>query len=169
MADLRFGRRHLVRAPLTTSIMFVVLAAGIAISVLLYAMVHSIAAAPPAGVERADDLVRIRGVRGRDSPGDSAPWVRTISVRSARSTASSPPSPAQRANVSRSSCRVTPSAVPQRRIRDVRDGTLLFRLGVQPVLGRGLPADRCGRRGGGHGGGDCPPHRGRHFSPATRA
>ena len=65
-ADLRFGRRHLARAPLTTALMFGVLAVGIGLSVLLFSAVHSIAAAPPAGIARADDLVRIRGLRGRD-------------------------------------------------------------------------------------------------------
>jgi predicted permease len=68
-ADVRFGRRHLARAPLTTAIMFGVLAVGIALSVLLFSIVHSIAAAPPAGLARADDLVRIRGLRGGDGQG----------------------------------------------------------------------------------------------------
>ena len=68
-ADVRFGRRHLARAPLTTAIMFGVLAVGIALSVLLFSAVHSVAAGPPAGLARADDLVRIRGLRDRDGQG----------------------------------------------------------------------------------------------------
>ena len=139
VADLRFGRRHLARAPFTTSIMFAVLAAGIAISVLLFSTVHSVAAAPPSGVERADDLVRIRGIRGRDRQGFRAlgeDEVRALGAVRDQFTA-----------VAASTHQRLPVVVtgdPERRPRDAAVTFVTERyfsvLGLRPALGRGLPA-----------------------------
>jgi predicted permease len=139
VADLRFGRRHLARAPFTTSIMFAVLAAGIAISVLLFSTVHSVAAAPPSGVERADDLVRIRGIRGREQQGFRAlgeDEIRALGALRDQFTAV--------AASTHQRLPVIVAADPERRPRDavvtfVTEG-YFSALGLRPVIGRGLPA-----------------------------
>jgi predicted permease len=138
-ADLRFGRRHLARAPLTTALMFAVLAVGIALSVLLFSAVHSVAAGPPAGLARADDLVRIRGLRDRDGQGfrgfgeDELRAYRALGDRFAAVVGSTH----QRLPL------VVPGD-PERRPHEalltfVTDGYLSV-LGVRPALGPGLPA-----------------------------
>lgn len=60
-ADARFARRHFARRPVTTLVMFVVLTVGMAISTLLFSALQSAMTQPPMGIERADDLLRIRG------------------------------------------------------------------------------------------------------------
>lgn len=70
-ADARFACRHFAKRPVTALVMFVVLVVGMAISTLLFSALHSYATQPPMGIQRADDLVRIRGSRegagGRES------------------------------------------------------------------------------------------------------
>jgi predicted permease len=140
-ADLRFGRRHLARAPFTTAIMFAVLAVGIAISALLFSTVHSIASAPPAGLARADDQVRIRGTRGRDGQGFRA--IGEDELRAYRALGD------QFAAVAGWTQHYAPLLVagdPERRPREalvtfVSDGYFPT-LGVRPALGPGLPAVR---------------------------
>jgi predicted permease len=138
-ADLRFGRRHLARAPLTTLVMFVVLAAGIGISVLLFSAVHSIAAAPPSGVARADDLVRIRGTQGRDRQGfrafgeDELHAYRALGDRFAAVAGST-----------HGRLPLVVAGDPERRPREavvtfVTDG-FFPTLGLRPALGPGLPS-----------------------------
>lgn len=61
VADARFAVRQFVRRPLTTLVMFVVLAVGMSISTLLFSYVHTYAVRPPLEVPLEDDLVRIRG------------------------------------------------------------------------------------------------------------
>jgi predicted permease len=139
VADLRFGRRHLARAPLTTLVMFVVLAAGIGISVLLFSGVRSIATAPPAGLARAEDLVRIRGGQGRD--GQRFRALREDEVRAYRTLGD------QFAAVvgwTRQRAPLVVTADPERRPREavvtyVTDGYFVA-LGLRPALGPGLPA-----------------------------
>lgn len=65
-ADVRFAVRHFGRTPLTTLTMFIVLALGMSISTLLFTYVHAYATMPPPAIERAEDLVRIRGSRSVD-------------------------------------------------------------------------------------------------------
>ena len=138
-ADIRFGRRHLARAPLTTAIMFAVLAVGIGLSVLLFSTVHSVAAAPPAGLVRADDLVRIRGLRGRDGQGYRA--LGEDELRAYRALGD------RFASVAGSTLQRLPVIVsgdPERRPREaivtfVTEGYFSV-LGLRPVLGPGLPA-----------------------------
>lgn len=60
-ADARFALRQFARRPGTTLTMLGVLAVGLCISTLMFSFVHLFAVQPPAGVARADDLVRIRG------------------------------------------------------------------------------------------------------------
>ncbi|HEU4452515.1 MAG TPA: ABC transporter permease [Longimicrobium sp.] len=60
-ADCRFALRHFARKRGTVLTMFVVLAVGMAISTVLFSVVHSYARQPPVGVARAEGLVRIRG------------------------------------------------------------------------------------------------------------
>ena len=62
-ADSRFALRHFARKLATTITMFVVLAAGISISTLLFTYVQAYAVRPPPGITLEDDLVRIRGSR----------------------------------------------------------------------------------------------------------
>src|SRR5688572_24647538 len=59
--DFRFALRHFGKRPITTLTMVAVLGVGMAVSTGLFAVVHSQATMPPPGVERGDDLVRIRG------------------------------------------------------------------------------------------------------------
>ena len=139
VADLRFGRRHLARAPLTTAVMFAVLAVGIAISVLLFSTVHSVAAAPPSGLARADDLVRIRGVRGRDGGGFRP--VGEDEFRALRALG------APFAAVAGSTQQRLPVVLPDDPERRPREAMVTFVtegyfsvLGVRPTLGPGLPA-----------------------------
>jgi predicted permease len=61
VGDLRYALRQYARRPATTLVMFVVLAAGMSITTLLFSFVHSYATQPPPGVVLTDDLVRIRG------------------------------------------------------------------------------------------------------------
>lgn len=61
VADMRFAVRHSLRRPAVTMTMFVVLVAGMTLSTLLFAYVHSYAESPPAGMRVEEDLVRIRG------------------------------------------------------------------------------------------------------------
>ncbi|CAN5690109.1 ABC transporter permease [soil metagenome] len=60
-ADIRFALRQFARRPVTSLVMFVVLAVGMSLSTLLFSYVHSYAVQPPLGVPREDGLVRIRG------------------------------------------------------------------------------------------------------------
>jgi predicted permease len=60
-ADCRFAAGHFARKPGVTITMLVVLAFGMSISTLLFSYIHSYAVQPPAGIERSDELVRIRG------------------------------------------------------------------------------------------------------------
>ena len=69
VADARFALRHFARKPGTTLTMFVVLAVGMAIGTLLFSFVHSYAMQPPPGIDRAADLVRIRGSQGAGGDG----------------------------------------------------------------------------------------------------
>ncbi|MEO5510135.1 MAG: ABC transporter permease [Longimicrobiales bacterium] len=63
-ADTRFALRHFARRPITTLVMFIILASGITISSLLFSWVQSLAFQPPAAIALRDDLVRIRGIDG---------------------------------------------------------------------------------------------------------
>ena len=66
--DARFALRQFARRPGTTLIMLGVLAVGLCLSTLMFSVVQGFAVQPPAGVARADDLVRIRGSQmGRSS------------------------------------------------------------------------------------------------------
>lgn len=60
-ADTRFALRQFRRRWATSLTMFAILTAGMVISTLLLSYVHWYAAAPPPAMERAADLVRIRG------------------------------------------------------------------------------------------------------------
>jgi predicted permease len=62
-ADARFALRQFARTPGTTMAMFVVLSFGMAISTLLFSYSHSYSTRPPKAIERSEDLVRIRGSR----------------------------------------------------------------------------------------------------------
>lgn len=59
--DARFALRQFARRPGTTLIMLGVLAVGLCLSTLMFSIVQGFAVQPPAGIARADDLVRIRG------------------------------------------------------------------------------------------------------------
>ncbi len=61
VADLKFAVRRSARRPLPTVTIVLVLAIGIGINLVLFTTVHSFAVQPVPGVERGDDLVRIRG------------------------------------------------------------------------------------------------------------
>jgi predicted permease len=68
VADARFALRQFARRPGTTLTMLGVLAVGLCISTIMFSFVHTYAVQPPAGIARADDLVRIRGSQeGRGS------------------------------------------------------------------------------------------------------
>jgi predicted permease len=68
VGDARFALRQFARRPGTTLVMLGVLAVGLCISTLMFSIVQGFAVQPPAGVPRADDLVRIRGSQqGRES------------------------------------------------------------------------------------------------------
>ena len=72
--DARFAVRHFARTPGTTLMMFIVLAAGLSISTLLFSWVHGISVMPPPAVELDDDLVRIRGSRASSSADRASRW-----------------------------------------------------------------------------------------------
>lgn len=61
-ADTRFALRHFGRRPLATLTMLVVLATGMGISATLFSFLHAYATQPPTGIPAADDLVRVRGI-----------------------------------------------------------------------------------------------------------
>lgn len=60
--DLRYAMRQFVRTPLATVSMMVILSLGIGASTVLFALLNSMLTSLPAGVEKRDDLVRIRGL-----------------------------------------------------------------------------------------------------------
>jgi predicted permease len=64
MADTRFALRHFARRPITTLVMFIILAVGMTITSLLFSWVHMFATQPPAAVALQNDLVRIRALDG---------------------------------------------------------------------------------------------------------
>ncbi len=59
--DLRFALRQFVRRPGATVTMLVVLSIGMAVSATLFSFAKGFALEPAPGIERAHDLVRIRG------------------------------------------------------------------------------------------------------------
>jgi hypothetical protein len=59
--DARFALRHFGRKPAMTMTIVTVLTIGMSISTVLFSLLHSYSVQPPPGVPRADDLVRIRG------------------------------------------------------------------------------------------------------------
>jgi predicted permease len=69
VADCRFAAAHFARKPGVTIVMLVVLAAGMSISTLLFSWVHSYAVQPPMGIALEEDLVRIRGSRTAGADG----------------------------------------------------------------------------------------------------
>ncbi|MBL8981191.1 MAG: ABC transporter permease, partial [Gemmatimonadetes bacterium] len=66
VADVRFATRHFARHPLSTLTMITVLSVGIAINVVLYTLLHSVADRPPSAVPASADMVRIRGSQLKD-------------------------------------------------------------------------------------------------------
>ena len=77
-ADVRFALRQYGRKPVATGVIFVVLAAGMAISTLLFSYVHSYAVRPPPAVPLEADLVRLRGSQDAGVYGRG---IRTFSAR----------------------------------------------------------------------------------------
>jgi predicted permease len=64
LADVRFALRHFARRPVTTFVMFLILAVGMTITSLLFSWVHMFATQPPAAMTVQNDLVRIRALDG---------------------------------------------------------------------------------------------------------
>ena len=62
LANVRFGLRHFARTPFSTLTMIVLLALGIGFNAALFTVIHSMLTQPPPGIERAETLVRIRGL-----------------------------------------------------------------------------------------------------------
>ncbi|HSR40787.1 MAG TPA: ABC transporter permease, partial [Longimicrobiales bacterium] len=138
-ADARFAFRQYRRRWATTLTMLGILSAGMAIPILLFSFVHSYAVLPPPGIERDDDLVRIRGsqvtsagLRGRYFDAEELDAYRGLSepFRAVAGWATTRavlevPGHAETANA---------------RAEFVTDGFLPL-LGVRPVLGPGLPRD----------------------------
>lgn len=69
--DARFAIRHFARTPGTTLMMLAVLAFGLSISTVLFSFVHGLRTLPPAGVTADESLVRIRGSKA--GTGDRLP------------------------------------------------------------------------------------------------
>lgn len=69
LSDLRYAFRQYAHRPGTTLVMFIVLVVGISLTTLLFSFVHSYATQPPPGIERAADLVRIRGSQSAGADG----------------------------------------------------------------------------------------------------
>lgn len=141
MADLRFALRQFARRPVTTIVMFVVLSVGMSISTLLFSYVHAYAVRPPLGVAADDDLVRIRGSRAAGAAGRG---VRTFSeheFRAYRSLSDAFESVAGWVDVQ---VALVAADDVERRVQDARISFVTENyfptLGVQPILGRGLPA-----------------------------
>ena len=62
LADFRFGLRHFARTPFTTLTIIGLLALGIGLNSALFTLIYSMVVMPPPGIERAESLVRIRGL-----------------------------------------------------------------------------------------------------------
>jgi putative ABC transport system permease protein len=60
--DLHFGLRHFRRTPMATAIMIALLALGIGLNAAAFTLIYSMQTQPPPGIERDEDLVRIRGI-----------------------------------------------------------------------------------------------------------
>ena len=61
-ADVKFGVRHLARAPYTTTAMVGLLALGIGVTAAMFTFLYSMTQVPPAAVTHDESLVRIRGI-----------------------------------------------------------------------------------------------------------
>ena len=140
-ADARFALRHFARTPLTTLVMFVVLAVGIGIGTLLFSVVHSFATQPPPGIAREDDLVRIRGSRA-DAEGRLYRTFGEDEFQAYRALRS------QFRAVAGWTRTQLPLVLPGDAERRPQDAAVFFVtenyfsvLGLRPVIGRGLPAD----------------------------
>lgn len=138
--DARFAVRHFARTPGTTLMMFIVLAAGLSISTLLFSWVHGISVMPPPAVELDDDLVRIRGSRASSSADRASRWFAEEEFLAYRQLTSH--FRAVAGWIDRSGVLQLPSD-PERRGHPV-DLAFVTEdyfsvLGIQPVLGAGLP------------------------------
>ena len=140
-ADARFAFRQFARRPGMTLVMFIVLSAGISISVLLFSYVHSYAVQPPSGVALADDLVRIRGSQ---SAGADGRLYRRLSEAEFHEYQQLTDHFAAVAGWTDAGVTVIAGGQGERSFEGA--GSFVtpnyFRtLGVQPLLGAGLPAD----------------------------
>lgn len=140
LADARFALRHFGRRPVTTIAMFIVLAVGMSISTLMFSFVHSYATQAPVGVEADDQLVRIRGSRTAGPAGRSVrPFTRDefFAYR-----AMSDPFTAVAGWTNVTAALIADDDV-ERRVQDARISFVTENyfpvLGVQPILGPGLP------------------------------
>lgn len=61
-ADLRYAVRHYRRTPLSTLTIVLVLSLGIGTNIVLFTLLNSLATMPAPGIERDEQLVRIRGI-----------------------------------------------------------------------------------------------------------
>lgn len=148
VADAQFALRHFIRRPLTTLVMFVVLAVGMSISTLLFSYVHSYAVSPPAGVTPTEDVVRIRGSRDAGSYGRVFRTFPEDEFRDYRALTSHF---AEVAGWSDAGAALDAGADVELRGLESRVAFVTenyFRvLGVQPLLGPGLPAEAAGADG----------------------
>jgi predicted permease len=69
VADLRYAIRRFRQRPIVTLAMAAVLAIGIGCSTVVFILISSFASAPLAGIDAADDVVRIRGIDRSRGPG----------------------------------------------------------------------------------------------------
>ena len=139
-ADVRFAWRQFARRPALTMTMFVILAAGMSISTLLFSYVHSYAVAPPRGVQLADDLVRIRGSR---TAGADGRVFRTFSEEEFREYEKMTEQFAAVAGWTDARVTVDASAQDRRGLEaavSFVSGSYFRVLGVQPLIGAGLPS-----------------------------
>lgn len=139
-ADVRFAFRHFGRRPVTTIVMFIVLAVGMSISTLMFSFVHSYSTQAPIGVEGADDLVRIRGSQ---SAGSAGRGVRPFTEDEFLAYRSMSDHFAAVAGWNDVTAALIADDDVERRVQDARISFVTENyfavLGVQPALGPGLP------------------------------
>ena len=140
-ADSRFALRHFARKPGTTITMFVVLAAGMVISTLLFTYVHGYAFRPPPGITLEDDLVRVRGSRDDGAAGRG---YRTFSEDEFLEYRKLTQHFSAVAGWTDATAALTTGDGAERRRLDARVSFVTENyfsvLGVRPALGPGLPA-----------------------------
>jgi predicted permease len=140
VADLKFGLRHFSKIPVATATMIVLLALGVGVNTGFFTILHSVRTVPPPAIARNERLVRIRGTTSDSELHEirnrafSFPEVRQYAEQT--QLFSDVAGSASTGAVL--SIRAGESKLPV--MANFVTGNFFRVLGVEPILGAGLPA-----------------------------